>query len=266
MKILETFKKFGKWFWGVVVALAFLSSFLAYYQFFYENRPSISAQIISEVNILDIHKPLKDLQILFQGDNIQEKNLNLRIYTVKIENTGKVNILQNYFDQNDNWGIRVENARIIETRLVGSNSDYINKNLSPQIQEDGVVNFNKIIFDQKDFFTVELLVLHDRNTPPHLYRVGKVAGIQENNFEILVIEHKEFFLASLFYGDWRVQVVRTIFYFIVSVIILFVSAFIIIKLQDRKEKKTRLAQSPRIDKPTSTSNYSSTSRSLNKNN
>jgi len=252
MRILERIKKLGKRFWSIVGIFALLSGlFLGYYQFFYEKRPSIFTQIISEVNVLDIHEPLQDLQILFQGNDIQEKKLNLRIYTVRMENTGGIDILQSHFDQNDNWGIKVENARIIETRFVNSNSDYIRNNLLPQIHEDNTVKFNKIIFDQNDYFTIELLVLHDKNNPPRLYQIGKIAGIQENNFEIFAIEKKEPFLVSLFHGNWVVQVARAAIYLIIFIIILLIVALISIKLEENKKKKERSVQAPRIDEPAS---------------
>ena len=249
MKILDKIKKWSKWIWGFILVFVALSTI--YYQFIYEKQPDIFSQIISKINVLDIHEPLKDLQILFQGDNIQEKNLNLRIFTIRIENTGEIDILQNHFDQSDNWGIKVENARIIETRLVSSNSEYIKNNLSPQIQEDNIVKFNKIIFDQNDYFTIELLVLHDKNNPPRLYQTGKIAGIQENNFEISAIEKKEPFLESLFHGNWVVQVVRAIIYFLIFVIIIIIVASISIILEEQKRKKERSAQAPRVDEPAS---------------
>ena len=249
MKIRDKIKKWSKWIWGIIGVFAVLSAL--YFQFFYEKQPSIFSQIISEVNVLDIHEPLQDLQILFQGDDIQEKKLNLRIYTVRIENTGGIDILQNYFDQSDNWGIKVENARIIETRFVNSNSEYIKNNLLPQIQEGNIVKFNKIIFDQKDYFTIELLVLHDKNNPPYLYQIGKIAGIQEDNFKISTLEKKESFLASLFHGNWTIQIVRVIIYLLVFAIIIIIGLFISVKLEEKKRKKERSAQAPRIDEPAS---------------
>lgn len=185
--IITKITKSSKWIWGIIVMLAVLSSF---YQFVYEKRSDIFFQITSEADILNIHKPLKDLQILFQEDNIQEKKLNLRIYTIRVENIGQIDILQNHFDQNDNWGIKVEDARIIETRFVDSNTEYIKNNLSLQIHEDNIVKLNKIIFDRDSYFIIEILVLHDINNPPHLYQIGKIAGVQKNNLKISTVEKK----------------------------------------------------------------------------
>ena len=217
MKIPEKIKKWSVRIWWLIVAFGLIFGIVVGYNEYFGEQPSIFSQITSEVNVLDINEPLKDLQIIFQGDNIQEKGLNLRIYRVKIENNGGTNITQNDFDQSDNWGIRVENGRVIETRLASSSSEYINANISPSIQDNNLVKFNKSIFDKGDFFTVEFLVLHNKDTLPILYRIGKIAGIQENESEILAIEHSEPVLSAFFYGNWLVNVVRFVIYFLVSV-------------------------------------------------
>lgn len=257
MKNRDKIKKLLFGFWGAIVVFAVLSGL--YYQFIYERKPIIFYQIISEVNALDINQPLKDLQILFQGDDIQEKNLNLRIYNIKVENTSRVDILQSHFDENDNWGIKVENARIIETRLVSSNSDYMGKNLSPRREKDDIIKFNKIIFDQGNYFIIEISVLHDKNNPPILHKIGKISGIQEDNSEISMIEQREPFLASLFHGNWTVQVIRFILYFIISIVISITSLLLYIKIEESIKEKRKLVQAPRIDEPMSTSSHSSTS-------
>lgn len=236
----EIAKKLGSWAWKIIgVFVVFLAIWSAYDQ--YLKRPSIFSQIVSEINVLDINRPLRDLQILFKGNNIREKNLNLRIYRVKIDNNGGTNITQNDFDQNDSWGIRIERGNIIETRLIESNSEYISSNLSPQIQDSSVVRFNKIIFDKGGSFTVELLVLHDKDIPPILYRIGKMAGIQENESKILALEHSEPFWATFLYGGWFVNSVRFVVYGLAAILILFAVLVVVIKLQ---EKRTKAKQSP----------------------
>ena len=239
-KLWEITKKCSSWAWKAIAAFGVILGILGvYHQIF--NPPNIFAQITSEINVLDVHEPLRDLQILFQGDNIQEKKLNLRIYRVKIENNGGTNITQNDFDQSDNWGIRIEKGRIIEVRLVDSNSKYIDKGLFPQIQDNNIVKFNKIIFDKGSSFIVELLVLHDKDIPPVLYRTGKIAGVQESESKILALEHSEPFLTVFFYGTLVVNIARFVLYALTALGILIAVLSWIIKLQ---EKRMKMAQNP----------------------
>lgn len=239
-KFWEVAKKWGSWTWKAVVVIGVILGIWAGYDQIFK-KTSVFSQVISETNVLDINEPLKDLQINFQGENIQEKKLNLKIYRIKIENTGGTNITQNDFDQGGSWGIKIAGGRIIETRIIDSNSEYVKKDLSPSIQSSDFVSFNKIIFDKGEFFIVELLVLHDKDAPPVLYRTGKIAGIQDNEVKILAPEHNEPFLKTLFYGSWWIQIIRAVLYFIVSIAI-FIGTFVLFMKWDERRKKA--AQSP----------------------
>ena len=71
----------------------------------YEKKPHISIDIVSETNVLDVRQPVRGLAISFQGDDLQDKNLNLRVVTVRVSNDGEVDILQSTFDKDDTWGL-----------------------------------------------------------------------------------------------------------------------------------------------------------------
>ena len=162
MNKLKIFVKKIPWsFIGVIIAL--ISVAFAIYSWVYGRQPNISFEITNEANVLDVHKPLKDLNISFQGEDIQEKNLNLRILTIRIENTGRENILQNHYDLHDIWGFQVMDGKIIEIRLMDTNSEYLKENLSPRLLKEDTVQFIKTIFEKGKFFTLEALILHTRD-------------------------------------------------------------------------------------------------------
>ncbi|HEY5220800.1 MAG TPA: hypothetical protein VIJ29_01450 [Candidatus Paceibacterota bacterium] len=234
-------KKIFIWSWRIVGAFAVVFGiWVGYNQIF--QYPSVLSQITNETNVFDVNAPIQDLQVLFQGNDIQQNNLNLRIYEVKVINNGGTNITQNDFDQNGNWGIGVSTGTIIDTQLDNSNSDYITANLSPQIENGNFVKLNKIIFDKGDSFTIELLVLYNKNTPPVLYLDGKIAGINADQIEISTLKYGEPFLTTLFYGTWFINIIRFLIYFIFSVALFLGVLILIIKLDERKK---RHAQSPK---------------------
>jgi len=83
--------------WGVIgVLLSLLFGAAGLYTFFHERKPNVSYEITNESNVLDLRQPIKNLSILFQNQDIEQKNLNLRIFDVKVENTGEIDILQNH--------------------------------------------------------------------------------------------------------------------------------------------------------------------------
>lgn len=187
---------------------------------FIEPNAELAFVSISETNVFDVHEELKDLTVLFQGENIEEGNLNLRILTLSVENTGQKTILQDHYARDTIWGIRVENGEVIETRLASSSSDYVRENVSPSVIGEGnIVEFGKIILEEEDFFVIEVLVLHDRNESPKVIPIGKIAGIRE--MEVVksqISENDRSFVNRLVEGDTLVHFVRSISYIVILMV------------------------------------------------
>ena len=51
-------------------------------------KAGVTFETISEANVFEVHRTLDDLDIIFRGQNIQEKNLNLKIFTISVFNSG----------------------------------------------------------------------------------------------------------------------------------------------------------------------------------
>jgi hypothetical protein len=206
--------------WSFVsIVLAILFFGVSIFFFLYEPKPNVTFEVLNEANVLDIHKPLRDLSIFFQGNDIQRKKLNLRIFTIRIENSGKVNILQNNYDQNDIWGFQVVGAKIIEVRLLNSNDSYIESNLNPHIYNGDIVRFKKIVFDRGKFFTLEVLVLHEKDKLPNIIPLGKIAGIDKiTPIKSWIEKERKTFWTELLYGSLVVHIVRFPVYFVLLVI------------------------------------------------
>lgn len=235
-------KKFAWGFLAFVIGVPTIA--FALYSTFHESNPNISVVSINETNVLDVHKPLEELTISFQGKDIEEENLNLRILTIKVENSGEVDILQNYYDVDDIWGIQVQNGEIIEARLVDSNSDYIKSNLNPTVTgEENIVEFRKVIFEREKFFTLEILVLHEKDKLPQIMPIGKIAGIDK----ITVVKYQageaeQNFLAQLISGNVGVHIVRSIMYLVAALVTVVVIVFFAagaVALRDNRRKAPR---------------------------
>ena len=179
--IFNLYKKNKLGFIGIIgIIFTIIFGGLTLYYRFYTPQPEISYTILSDSNVVDLHKPLKDLKILFQDEDIQKNNMNLKIYSLKISNSGKKNILETHYASDENWGIKITDGRIIESRLVESNSDYLKSNLNTKIVDDKTINFKKVIFDKNDYFILEVLVLHSRDSDVNLIPFGKISGISKN--------------------------------------------------------------------------------------
>jgi hypothetical protein len=238
MKIFQIYKKFP---WAVIGGLLTLGSILlALYFGLHEKKPNISYEIISETNVLDVRKPLKDLSIFFKEEDIQKENLNLLIFTIRIKNDGEVHILQEQYDAKDIWGTQIKNAKIIEVRLINSNSDYIKSKLEPKLIDDDKIKLNKIIFEKGKYFVLEILVLHPKASLPEIIPMGKIAGIEKIvPTKTWVKEGKQSFLTKLFFGNFPIHLTRFLVYIIVTTLVGLIMGMSISGISSYREKRKR---------------------------
>lgn len=180
------------------------------YSAYQEDKTDISFEIINEANVFDVREPMDNLTISYEGEDIQEKNLNIRIITFRVTNVGNVNILQNYYDANDIWGAQVNEGKIIRIKLIDSNSNYIKSNLKPRLYDIKTIEFTKTIFEKGDYFTLEIFVLHNKDKSPSIITRGKIAGIDEIKLVDNSVEKEETFINKLFYGGFIINLIRLI--------------------------------------------------------
>ena len=233
----------NKVYWGIVGALLSIAfGVIGLYTYFHEKNPSLLFEIVNESNVFDVHKSLENLTIYFNNENIQKKNLNLRIITVQISNNGEVDILQSHYDQKTEWGFKIKNGKIINNaRIVNSNSDYLKNNISPRVIGEDTVKLEKVIFEKGKYFSIELLVLHNRNTPPEINYIGKIVGIEsvipiktwEKNLEPT-------FWDEFFHGGFLINILRPIVIFFVLIALLILIVFLAEKFGERKRNSKRI--------------------------
>lgn len=233
----------------IIGGISLLAAIAGLYQFIHEKKPDMSYEVINEANVLDVHKPVDELAVTFQGQNIQQSNLNLKIFTFKIENNGEMDILQGFYDKDTDWGFKVNGGKIIDKiRVLPGNSDYIQSNLNPKII-DSQVSFNKVIFEKNKYVILELLVLHDKNFIPIIQPLGKIAGVDQINLSYNLIQNeRQSFFRQSFGGSIFVQLVRLVSYFIILLLILVLFFFIIDKIDDFRKKKLQDRRNEIVEK------------------
>ena len=212
-------------------------------------EPGVTFETISDTNVLDLRRPLQDLSIDFRGKNIEKQNLNLRIITINIVNSGEVNILPSHYDIGDEWGVQFRDAEVIEARLVDTNSEYLKSKVVPQRLGIDTVVFPKVIFEQGDFFAIEVLLLHSKDAFPSVSSVGKIAGIDTVTVLARPLVREEVsFVTELFQGSAIVQIVRVIIYWfgsllaIVLIILSLVGIFGLVGRFSARRRKSRILQ------------------------
>ena len=238
-------------FWLAVIAITslvvgLLGALLAYLAL-KEPVPAVTFETISDTNVLDLHRPMRDLEVVFRGQNIQEQNLNLRIMTINVINSGDVDILSSHYDPGDNWGIKFKDGQVIEERLVDASSEYLRSNVVPQRLSVDTIAFPKVIFEKDAFFAIEVLILHPKSESPAISSVGKIAGINRISILTRPLAREDVgFVTELFQGSALIQVVRTIVYllgtFLTAVTVILALVGITVYFDNLRAKRRR----PRI--------------------
>ena len=242
-----------------LVAIAIVSLLLAIagvvlaYLAWSQPEPGVTFETISDTNVLDVRRPLQDLSIVFRGQNVQEQNLNLRIVTINIVNTGEIDILPNHYDHEDDWGMKFKDGEVIEARLVDTNSDYLQSKVIPQRFGADTVVFPKVIFEKDAFFAIEVLLLHSKNESPSISSVGKIAGIDKITVLTRPLSREDVsFATELFRGSALVHAVRVIIYLVGSLIAIIITILALVgitevfsKLNARK-RRSRILQTRTI--------------------
>ena len=190
-----------------------------------EPESRVTFEIISATDVLDLRRSLKDLRIEFRGQDLQEQDLNLKVVKINVANSGETHIRADDYSNID-WGIRVVGGQVIEAKVDRSNAaNVISTNDLRYIGSD-TIGFPKIVFDKRDAFAIELLLLHPNDAEPDIVPIGKISGVKNFDLTPPPLPGQEVgFVGQAFGGRFRILAVRSGVYFVGSVIILFAIVF-----------------------------------------
>lgn len=215
----------------------------------HEKKANIVFEVISEANVVDLYKPLQDVDVLFKGESIKKQKQNLKIFTITVANRGEIDVLQSLYEQKTPWGIQFKNAKIVDTpRIVASNSEYLSNNVAPVVLTNDIVEFTKVIFEKGKFFTLEIMVLFRVDAQnPDVVPIGKIAGIEEQQVIRYSPNKEQSFWSKLFYGSVWLNLIRACFLAvsIIVLLVLFIGTGITITEYHAKRETERVRKSIR---------------------
>jgi hypothetical protein len=181
------------------------------------------------------------LDIIYDSTNLKQTRENLRIYTIKVINVGKQHIIKEYYDVNDPVGIGLSSGKIIEQpQLIQSSNNYLRRNVRiVDYQADKVV-FSQVILESGEHFTINILVLHRKDSIPTVLSFGKIAGQQRIDVSSAIdVKNEESLWIKVLSGDIWVQLLRLLTYFLAVVLVIAIIAFVSSKIDEYKTAKKR---------------------------
>ncbi|KTF17288.1 MULTISPECIES: tetratricopeptide repeat protein [Pseudoalteromonas] len=244
--MLEAFKgvekKFPWSFSGFILAVIFgaLSVYLGFYK---KSVPDLDYIITSNSAVLDVKEKLGELDILYKGNSLKEKNQELRFMTVRVINNGDTAITEGSYDSKLPIGFSITDGVVAEEpSYIAFSQEYLKTNLKVKKINSTDVGFNKIILDPEHYFDIKLLILYESGNNPSIKPLGKVASLDEIDvlFNVNSIEEKSF-LRSSFSGSLGMQAVRIFTYGIAFFFVLAYLVTISEKFHEWKLKKKRQA-------------------------
>jgi hypothetical protein len=131
--------KFAWSFVGVLLALVF-GGIGVYAGFFYERKPDVTFEVISNTPVFDVRENVSKLEVLFAGNNIKQSGQALRVITLRVINNGQQDILKTFYDENDPLGFSVVSGSLVEPpQLLYASNDYLARNLKLNLEPPATV-------------------------------------------------------------------------------------------------------------------------------
>jgi hypothetical protein len=232
-------RKFSWSFFGFLIAIISLG-FIFYDKVVADKTPKLYLDVITSASVLDVKEDLPKLEISFDGIDIRQQKLSLRIISIKVINDSSINILKGLYDLEDPIGLVIGSGKIIKAELIDASNEYLRKNFSVRTAADNTVYFKDLIIEAHQYFIVKLLVLHPVDAIPSVKSIGHIAGTKE----ILVREtYKEqikvSFWARVFDETWGVILWRLIFYPLIAIGIIVALFFPPLFIGDRINRAKR---------------------------
>jgi hypothetical protein len=120
-------RKFSWSFFGFLLAVLF-GTLTIYDRFIADKNPRLYFDVLTSTAVLDIKENLPNLEILFDGLNIREQNLSLRVFSIKVVNDSTKDILKGDYDPEDPIGFHLEGGKIIRADIAGTSPEPRNPN------------------------------------------------------------------------------------------------------------------------------------------
>lgn len=222
--------------WVIAIISLILTIYLG---FFKTEKPKFEYDIVSSTRFINNEETAYYLKILIDTLDVQENHLNISAYNVKIENKGTKNIRYDDYDKGF-FGLNIVNGTLLEPpTLIETSSEHIKKLFRPDsFEEVDKIQVPAMSLDIDDYYILHIVLLHKADIEPELIPEGKIIGQK-----LIILNQKEEesigFWVKTFGGNWLVQLVRALLYFIVFVLLILLIIFISDKVDDCIRTKKR---------------------------
>ncbi|MBK9441418.1 MAG: hypothetical protein IPN53_08935 [Comamonadaceae bacterium] len=237
--IAELDRKFAWSFFGFVLAV-FFGGITVYNEFIKNPNPSLSVQILSDTNVLDVRENVPELKIVYGDVDIKSLNQTLSVVVFKVQNLGGAPILNSYYEEKAVPTLNLTSGKFIKVEQVGATNDYLTTSAQPVLVGQSNLQLPKVILEPGESYTLKALLLHGPRSGLPFKATGKVAGTKE--IPVVAVEtegKKESFWLSVVSGSPSTQLARAPVYFFGFFLLLFFIGAPIAFVSDRVQAFSR---------------------------
>jgi len=231
---------------GFLAGLIF-GLFGIYSVFFYTKAPDLRAEIESSTPVFSLRENVKDLKIIFKGQDIKQAHKELTLINLKLINRGNIPIKPGDFDQKDPLTLFLQNGEIIKADILETSDSYLKKVFADTRKNPQCIQFPPFIMEPDQYLSIRLLTLHTENAAPTLIVTGKIANVR--NVPVIGIasdERSPSKLTLAFSGDFVVQFIRVFVYGISTLGAIIGLILLYGTILDRRNRRSQRHMSMRI--------------------
>jgi len=205
-----------------------------------DKHPQIYYDIQASTSVLDIKEDLPKLDIFYDGIDIRQNSLSLRLISLKIVNDSSKELRIEDYDPRAPLGLKVTSGRILLAELTESSHEYLQTYVSLRKEGENILYFGSVILNPRQYCILKLLVLHPADETPAIAPLGYFAGMDTIRIRETYREQaKESVWSKAFAGTWLVQTLRLLGYLVGGVGALIIIAGLINSFGDRRDEYKR---------------------------
>lgn len=151
--------------------------YFIYDTFIYDKKASIDFIIENNTEVFDVKEPIANLEVIYDGNKLLKFGKELKLLSIRVENTGNVNINEKDYYSKSDFGFKISPADILQhPKVTDNNIQDVEIKLS-YIDSQDVILLPKIPMDVDDFYTIKVLYLAESSNISILPQ-GKISGVR----------------------------------------------------------------------------------------
>lgn len=159
--------------------------------------------------------------IYYNNEDVYTRNISVRQYSISITNTGDIDILPTFYDQNDPLCIEFKNIIAIDSIQIKSpHHTRFQNTIRPSINNTTIL-FNNTLFEKKGTFTAIFNVAYNKDSTPDMSLTGAIANTKLKLRNSHLNPEPPNTISRIFSDSIYINMLRSIIFFFITPIGLF---------------------------------------------